>query len=238
MTDRHEALVAALADATAANRPLPPFGAQLDLDAALDVQHRLTRQRSPEGPGGIKLGLTDPGAQATFGLDGPLLASLYPGGRLRSGARIDYLQGRLIECELGLVIDASGAIVAAFPALELVYVNFEDRSELNAPNLVASNLGADLFVVGERRGVDALEGPIEVNLASGDDLLNTAEISASLEEQTRTARWVQEEALTRGFDLGDETIVLMGTRGKPVPCERGHYVADYGAFGSVTFEVI
>ena len=100
MNDSIEALVESIATATERGDVLPDLSETISLDQAYELQHRVTQIRSPEGAAGIKAGVTDPKVQGFFNLDHALLASLYGGTQMSSGADLSYVEGRLIETEV------------------------------------------------------------------------------------------------------------------------------------------
>ena len=103
---------ASIAAAIRAHQPLPAIGANLDLAAAYALQAEVAPLVSPEGFAGIKAGVTNPALQKNFGIDHALLGRLYENGRLTNGATLPNIEGRLLECEIGLIVDDSGAPVS------------------------------------------------------------------------------------------------------------------------------
>ena len=237
MNKAHEALAQALAAAQANHAPLPEIEAALTLDEAYAVQHQLVALRSPGATGGIKIGVTTRAAQTHFGLDHALLGGLYADGRLASGTDLPYLEGRSLESEFAVIVDAGGEPKAIAPAIEIVYVKFARQTDMTAANLTAGNLGADLFLVGEFLPWDSPHENASVTLRRDGEMINEASMNDALGGPTSAINWLAEEARQRGYTLEDDTLVMMGACGAVVPASKGSYEADYGAMGRVAFTI-
>ncbi len=237
MTDQYDGLVSSVATSIAERLPLPEIDVKLDLDTAYGLQHRVTRIRSPRTVGGVKLGVTNPRAQAFFSLDHALLGSLYGDSRLQARAAIPYLEGRSLETEFAVLVDDEGEPQAIAPAIEVVLVNFSRREDMSAANLVFSNLGADLFLVGEFLPWDSPHGDVTAVLKRGDEVVNKASMNEALGGPATALPWIWQEIQSRKYAIGEETLIMMGACGAVVPAERGQYQADYGVMGNISFSV-
>lgn len=226
-----------LAGALKNNQTLPDLKVALSLDEAYLLQHQVTKRRSPGGVIGIKAGVTAEPVQRFFGLDQALIASLYDGTRLSSGAEISGLEGRVIESELALKTDEEGNPVEIAPALEIAAVRFAAKDQMNAANLVLCNLGADLFIVGDFVPWQPEYNDLTMKLVRGDEILNETSMSVALGGPGPGAKWVHQEAIAKGFSLSEDLIFMMGACGTVVPAETGHYVGDYGPLGTVELVV-
>ncbi len=226
-----------IATAVAEGKPLPRLPENLSLDEAYQRQHLVTEFRSPGGIAGIKAGVTAKNVQAFLEIDEALIASLYEGTKLNSGVSLPFVEGRLIETEVALRIDASGHLLSIAPALEIVAVRFQDPSEMNAANLVMCNLGADLFVVGEFKPWDPAFDDLAVTLVKDGGLMNETNVNDALGGPGAGAKWVLNEANKRGFTVGDDTVFMMGACGKAMAVEPGHYFGDYGVLGNIELTV-
>ena len=232
-----DATIAGYAWAIANHQPLPATDEQYALDRAYELQHLVTAQRSPNGASGVKLGVTNPQVQAFLSLDHGLLGSLYADTRLKTGDTIPFLAGRSLETEFAVLVDGAGKPKAIAPAIEIVFVSFERQSDMSASNLVLSNLGADLFLVGEFLPWGSQHEGITATLRRDGDVVNEASMDESLGGPTRALPWVWQEIRARGYSAEDETLIMMGACGAVVPAERGSYAADYGPMGSIEFSV-
>jgi 2-keto-4-pentenoate hydratase len=210
----------------------------LDLATAYQLQHIVSQYRSPNGVSGIKAGVTAKPVQKHFGLDGALLASLYDDAMLASGKELEYVEGRLLESEVALQIDLnSGDPIAIAPAFEIVAVRFASPEQMSAANLVACNLGADRYVVGEFIPWQAEYNDIALTLKRDGEVVNQTVIGDALDGPLPGAKWLVTEARRRGFTLDKTFTYMMGACGTTLPLEVGQYEADYGALGSLSLQV-
>ena len=230
-------LAIGFAEAIKAHAPLPEVAQTFDLDAAYALQHRVTAFRSPQGLGGVKLGVTNPQAQAFFGLDHALLGGLYSDAQLSDGVSIQKVAGRGLETEFAVLVDAEGQPRAIAPAIEVVFVSFSRKSDMTGPNLVAGNLGADLFVVGDFLPWDSPHADVTATLMRDGELVNEASMNEALGGPAAALPWVWSEMKSRGYPVRDETLILMGACGGVVPAETGSYEADYGQMGKLRFSI-
>lgn len=226
-----------IANAIKAHDPLPEFEVQYGLDEAYGLQHKVTSLVSPGRVGGVKVGVTNPKAQAFFALDHALLGSLYADARLNSGDTVPALEGRALETEFAVVVDRDGQPKAIAPAIEIVLVSFSRKSDMSAANLVLSNLGADLFLVGDFMPWDSPHTDVTATLTRDGETVNEASMNEALGGPTAALPWVWAEMQSRGYPVQDEILIMMGACGNVVPAEKGTYRADYGAMGSVEFAV-
>lgn len=233
-TSKH---VADVAQAIKAHQPLPEFDTQYQLPQAYALQHQVTQLRSPAGRGGIKLGVTTQAAQAYFGIDHPLVGSLYEDARLGPESSIPYLEGRNLETEFAILVDKEGQPKAIAPAIEIVYVSFSRKKDMSASSLVLCNLGADLFVVGDFLPWNAPHQDVTGVLSRNGDAVNSASMNDALEGPARALPWVWTEIQRRGYKPDGETLIMMGACGSVVPAEKGDYRADYGEMGALGFSI-
>lgn len=229
--------VAEIAEAVASHSALPEFNTELSLARAYELQHEVTKIRTSGAVGGIKAGVTAAMAQKFLQLDHALIASLYADSRLGNGDSFEAIPGRAIECEVAVGTNGHGEPLWIAPAIEIVLVNFARQSDMNAANLVASNLGADLFLVGDPVPWDEEFNDVTATLTSGDQVLNNAAMTDALGGPVPGVGWMWAEAAKRGFELGRETLFMMGACGNVVPANEGHYLADYGKLGRIEFDV-
>ena len=226
-----------LSAAITRHAPLPAFETELSLEASYRLQHEVTRVRTQGAVGGIKAGVTAPPMQSFFKLDHALIGSLYADSRYGSGCRLPYVEGRNLECEVAIVVDGEGCPKAVAPAIEIVFVRFGRPTDMSAANLVACNLGADAFIVGDFVPWDPAFNDARVELSRADESLNEAAMREALGGPGRAATWMWEEAKLRGFECADGTLFMGGACGAVVPADVGVYRADFGRLGAVDFEI-
>jgi 2-keto-4-pentenoate hydratase len=234
---RRSELAEKLSTAIRAHDPLPKFNRQLTLDDAYALQHSVTKCRAGNRVGGIKAGVTAAPMQDLLGLNHALIASLYADGEVEAGDTIKYLNGRKVECEFAAIVDDIGLPKAIAPAIEVVYVNFQRSSDLCAESLVASNLGADLYMLGDFAPWDDDFAELTVTLTCDGTVVNEAPMTDAFGGPRAGVRWMWREARKREFRLGHRTLMLLGACGKPVDAAPGKYRADFGVLGAVEFIV-
>ena len=109
--------------------------------------------------------------------------------------------------------------------------------QMNAANLTLCNLGADLFVVGEFKEWRDEYNDLPITLSRDGATVNQTNVDDALGGPKPGALWVKQEAKQRGFSTTEDTIYMMGSCGKALPAESGHYVGDYGALGKVELTI-
>jgi 2-keto-4-pentenoate hydratase len=230
-------LAKAMASAIAEQSQLPVFDRELDLPQAYRLQHEVSRFRANAEIGGIKAGVTNRKSQEYFQIDHALIGSLYADAKLPNNCKLPYVEGRLIECEAALLVNEEGAPVSIAPAIEFVLPKFARQSEMTASGLIACNLCAESYIVGAWQPWSASFNTAWVTLVCNGARANHAALEEALNGPEEAARWMWQEAGMRGFPLGDQTLFLTGACGRAVPAEIGEYTADYGALGSLSFEL-
>lgn len=234
-SENYQALVQQLDSAVLNRAKLPKFP-QLSLADAYGVQTAFT-VIAEGGLAGFKAGITTPNLQAYFGLDGPVLGRLFNRGRLEKNCILPYIAGVNLECEMGIIIDKNGKPKAMAPAIEIVYIDLAEPADMNAANLVACNLGADRFIVGDLVPWQDDFETAEVSLARDGEVINQAALTEAIGGPAPALKWMIEQAQTLDLLLEDDMLLMTGTCGGVVPGERGDYVADYGVLGSIAFTV-
>ena len=237
MQPAHAALARELADAIAAYAPLPAIEIELSLDDGYAVQRALAAEVNGGRFGGIKGGVTNPAAQAFFGLDHALLGRLYADRLWEAGCTVPYLADRMLECEVAIRIDAQGRPQAIAPAIEIVRPQLRGEPARHAANMVATNLAADACIVGPWADWDGapLDAPMRLE-RDGTAVVETHS-RESLNGPAKAVAWIVAEARENGFEWSSDTIVITGACGQVIAAERGHYRANFGAFGALSFEV-
>ncbi|MEM6536986.1 MAG: hypothetical protein AAF668_04580 [Pseudomonadota bacterium] len=226
-----------IAEALSSHTLLPEFNDELTLEQAYEIQHAVTQLRSPDRIGGIKAGVTSKIAQGFLKLEHALIGSLYADTRHTDGSTIPYLEGRSLECEVAVIVDGNGRPKEIAPAIEGVYVNYSRQSDMSAASLVTCNLGADLFIVGDFQPWNAKSEQSTIELKHDGDLVNASSVTEALQGPASATSWMWEEAIKRGFNPTDGTLLLTGACGTVVPAEPGQYKADFGTLGKLTFSV-
>ena len=226
-----------LADAIKNHEAVPKMPETDSLEEAYAMQQAVTEKRATDGIGGIKAGVTAEPIQQLFGLDHALIASLYEDSKYENNAKLPFLEGRGVECEVAVIIDADGRPQQIAPAIELVYVKFAQPEDMSVENLVVINLGADAYIVGDFQPWQPEFNDLRATLFFGDKVVNEANMSDAIGGPESASKWMWQEAGLRGLNAGEGSLLLTGACGQVVPGNSGSYRADYGPLGEIVFEI-
>jgi 2-keto-4-pentenoate hydratase len=176
-----DATMQALAQNILANRTTPALQGMTSLADGICAQDKLVALLSREWgrPVGYKVGLTAPPAQQMFGVNQPVWGVIYENTvRLRSGAEVPAAFGATPQVEADFLLrvkddginDAGRDHVEILRHLEaaIPYVELPDlvlSGKMDAPNLLAMNVGARLGVLGD-------PVPVQPTQAFADRLAN------------------------------------------------------------------
>jgi len=231
-----------LAQSIRNHTPMPAFPELTSLEAGYDLQHKVTRARTRSKPiGGIKAGVTSPAIQSLFGLDHALIGALYEDRRLSSGCQLTHIPGQMIEVEAAVIVDETGNPTALAPAIEFVHLSFDVPTDMTVANLVACNLGADAYLIGDLKPWSQNLNASAVTLKRDGVIINQTRLSEALNGPVSGVKWMQEEALKRGLmtsQTNHKQIYLIGACGDVVPAEPGAYTADFDGLGQISFEIV
>ena len=216
---------------------LPKMPAGLSLEGAYALQKEVVAAVAGGAVAGLKAGMTAAAGQQAFGLTHPLIGSLYESGRLSSGAIFPSAPGVSLECEIGIVVDGDGAPKSAGPVIEVPRMAFADEADRNGPNLIACNIAADRYIAGEQQPLRDSYGDVQITLTRDGEEVCSAPASDALGGPQAALAWMLNEARERGLEIEDGMLLITGACGGIHPAEPGHYVADYGDFGSIEFTV-
>ncbi len=232
-----QCLLDAMTAAIATHQPLPSMPKNLTLIEAYSVQQQLSRQRNGSKVSGYKAGLSGAEVQKKFGLTEGVIGSLYHDGALDSGCTIVAVDGLVFECEIGVVVDASGQPRFVMPVVEIAYLKYSETDDLSAANIIAANVGADRYICGERHHWRAsLAGTGICARHDGATVLEST-IDESLRGVLSGTAWMVQQAMQRGFEIEDGMLLILGTCGAPVAVVPGQVNVDYGVLGSVDFTI-
>lgn len=257
-----EAAAERLSDAARSGTACPPVADLLgrdDIDAAYQVQYRLTEQRLAAGARivGRKIGLTSPAVQRQIGVDRPDFGVLFDDMRYEDDAEIPL--GRLLqpkaEAEVAFLLahdindldEASdpatirAAVALAFPAIEVVDSRIADW-RIGITDTVADNASSGVFVVGAHgMGLEAFE-PADVTMTmtmatrSGGAILSRGTGRDCLGDPLNALAWLAATLIEVGTPLRAGDLVLSGALGPMVPVTRpgDAFEAVIAPLGTVT----
>ncbi|MXZ55559.1 MAG: hypothetical protein F4227_03235 [Gammaproteobacteria bacterium] len=230
-------LIEQIADALQTRSTLPEFPESLTVAEAYEIQNRVVAKFEDDSIIGLKAGLTSAGSQESIGVPHPILGRLFASGRLFSGTTLPIIPDRFLECEIGICLDESGDPSSVCPVIELPRIAFGLSAEVTGPNLIACNVAADSYILG-----DCVESPTSfddrsVELKRDGKTLYQAKLTEPLGGPSESLAWMINESQSRRFSIPNEALMLTGACGGIHPASPGSYVADYGSLGSVEFEI-
>jgi 2-keto-4-pentenoate hydratase len=237
---------------------VPLYKKTLTLDGAYRIQRlALDQTLGGRAPSGFKAALTNLESQSYYGATAPAAAVLLPGGALKAqeeGYRIrqrDYRHG-IVEVEVGYrfaqrishplpdVRALQANLAEILPAVELpdlAHAGDQDE-QYRALDIIATNAGAKHFIAGSGRA-PSLTDPNTVNFTLYRDGENIAQGSGRdvLDDQWQALLWLVNRTIASGWTIEPGQVLITGAMGKPVPLQKGIYVADYGRFGRIEWTV-
>ena len=249
-----ERAAARLRLATQGQGTIPPLRDCLapdDVEGAYAVQDVNTRHGLASGRRivGYKIGLTSIALQQRLGISEPDFGILFEdmrvadGGTLPAGA---VLQPR-VEGEIAVVLrcdvpsrtatagDMREAVVAAFPAIEIVGSRIGDWA-ITAADTIADNGSAGAFVIGDTPLPLSHLSELHMSLRIDGAIVGEGLGSAALGDPLEALAWLARKVAGRGHPLCAGDIVLTGALAPMCPLPPDALVeVDMAGSGSVRF---
>jgi 2-keto-4-pentenoate hydratase len=235
--------------------PLPHvIDETLTIAAAYRIQKRLVEEvLDGAQPAGFKAGLTSLPAQKRFHAEGPVAGVLMPWGLRHSGDTLDLsdLRGLHIETEvafrigtairepLATVDEMKRHVDGIAPAVELPDLDYATSQQLNAVDIVATNVAAAAFILGEFAAPDSRD-PNEVapQLICNDALVNAGNARDALGDQWQAALWLVNKIVEQGWSVEAGQVLMTGALGRMVPAQAAQCTATFGKWGTIELRVV
>lgn len=249
-------------------RELPPAFRPRTREDGYAIQALLER-RSAHPPFGWKIAATSAAGQAHINVDGPLAGRLLREQVCDSGAVLPFGANhmRVAEAEFAFrmgrdltprwephsVDDVLAAVDTLHPAIEIPDSRYDDFTIVGAPQLIADNACAHLFVLGPAapegwRDIDLVEHRVTGTVAAADPGSGNAAAAGALTLEGRGANvlgdprvaltWLANELSGLGIILRAGQVVTTGTCLVPLPIAPGDEVrADFGRLGRVSIRL-
>ena len=236
---------------------LPSFSKEFSKATEADaysVQRRLVRATSKENRvAGFKAIAITPAMQKRLRVDHPLNSVLFRSQLLKGSdsSVINLATAGESEITLGVAYaisvdisfkilndaQAQGAVSEVAPVVELS-ANSDTKLEKSARDIVAANGGAGLYVVGSSKplpepGLSALKTGLKHN---GQDVSGAGAVWVG-GSQWSDLRRLLNQITAQGYTLHAGDLIVCGLPASAQKAVPGKYRADYGALGSVDFEV-
>ncbi len=238
------------------NQPIPVLSVrypELDIETAYEVQKAYVRKRlANDKIAGFKAGLTSPEIKKKFGVEFPVAGVLFESGKKGDKAVISIsdFKALMIETEIGFMVgkpithqikdvsELRGYIRAIIPVIELPDLGYEDLKKLKAVDIIASNVSATQFIVGEEKGMNGLNlNDVTVALSLNGQVVDQGKGSDALGDQWEAALWLVNFVVNQGWKIEHGQILITGVLGKMLPGKPGNYIADYRSLGKIQFEI-
>ncbi len=245
-----------LIQAETARQLIPVLSVQhptMDVDMAYRIQKVYVEKKlTNEKLAGFKAGLTSQGGQQQFGVSAPVAGALFESGKLTDEVIIDstIFHQLMLETEIGFIIGTSltqpvanpaalqKSIQAIMPVIELPDLGFTDMNRLKGVDIIAANVAAKQFIVGQPQAVSDVDlNTVTVILSLNEQEINRGKGADASGDQWQAAFWLVNKMIEQGWTLEAGQILMTGALGKMLPGKPGKYVADYGDFGKIVFEV-
>lgn len=203
---------------------------------------------------GWKIAATSEAGQRHIGVDGPLAGRIFEenvrlpsdpiglAGNLMRVAEVEFAFrfGRRVEPREALysVNEVLDAVDSLHPAIEIPDSRYLDFVRVGAPQLIADDACAHLFILGaatgaDWRSVDLARHAVEVRMPDGS--LQTGLGSNVLGDPRVALAWLVNELSALGIPLEEGQAVTTGTCIVPIAVKEGDRVAaDYGPFGTIS----
>jgi 2-keto-4-pentenoate hydratase len=144
---------------------------ELDVETAYRVQKAYVQKRlSDDEIAGFKAGLTSEEIQRKFGVTFPVSGVLFASGEKSGSPIIDKstFETPMIETEIGYLVgkpimhplkdisELYNSIKAVIPVIELPDLGFTDLNKLKSVDIIAANVSASQFIVGNETNTKSL----------------------------------------------------------------------------------
>ncbi len=245
-----ESVAAALREAEAQDRPIPPLRDRVTTEAqAYRVQEINTRHRLAAGGRliGRKIGLTNPAVQRQLNVRQPDYGALFAdmevmhdqvlpwrgGAQLRVEAEIAFVLGRGLPDPQTSGADVIRAIDCALPAIEVVGSRIADW-DIGLTDTVADNGSSAYFTLGPSpRRLETLDlTGCPMRMTGSDGSLSEGSGAACLGSPLNAVLWLARTMAAAGWPLAEGDVVLSGALGPILPARPGvRYQAEIGGFG-------
>lgn len=224
-----------------------------DTKAAYRIQKEYVEKKlATDKLAGFKAGLTSKGGQKKFGVNEPVAGILFASGQLSDDAIVDSKQFHrlMLETEIGFVIGTKitekisdistlqKSIQSVMPVIELPDLGFADMKNLKGVDIIAANVAAKQFIVGQPKAATDIDlNTVTVSLNHQDTVINQGKGTDASGNQWEALRWLVNTMIEQGWTIEPGQILITGALGKMHLGKQGKYIADYGDFGKLTFEI-
>ena len=236
--------------------PMPVLSTQIqefDVATAYAIQKTYIEKRLlSDQLAGFKAGLTSEPGQKKFGVDAPLAGLLLASGKLTGSPALDSSEFHLLmlETEIGFVFkeplseplesvaELQDKVESVMPVIEFPDLGYTDMTQLKGVDIIATNIAAEKFLIGDVQNFNGQDvNAVNVTLSREGEEVNAGKGSDALGDQWQAALWLVNTLIEQGWSLEAGQVILTGALGNMIPGKAGRYIADYGEFGRIEFEI-
>ncbi|MCC8953387.1 fumarylacetoacetate hydrolase family protein [Bradyrhizobium sp. Pear77] len=205
-------------------------GASVTLAEAYDIQAEVATLRCAEGDAvaGYKIGCIGPGVVKEFGMSGPIHARVFRSELRHFGVTLSHraFANLAIEGEMAIRVGANGAIVAAFPVIELHHLVFRG-SRRTLAELVANNgISAGAVIPHHHAGtpLSRWADARTLSVAVNGDVMDSGALWAMEGGPDEALEWLQKNLGRWQEAVGPGDLILAGTPLGLYPVKPGDHV--------------
>jgi len=235
-------------------KPKPGCSAEaqdVDVAMAYRVQAAFVEKMVNASPiSGFKGALTNKAAQASMNMESPASGVLlqemeWPNQSVVEKSKFIF---PVMETEIGMVIarDVTNPISLAElgqytdcyqPMVEMADIGVADPSSLTVFDFIAGNSAAAGYIAGDKSEITDVNN-VSVSLYKDGELLHEGRGSDTMGDQGAAAVWLINQLLSQGYIIKQGHILMTGSLGRVnMKTDTGEYIADFGSFGKVQFEI-
>ncbi|RUX04715.1 MAG: hydratase [Mesorhizobium sp.] len=207
---------------------------------------------------GWKIAATSLAGQRHINVDGPMAGRLLAEKAVAVGGTVSLATSKMRVAEIEFafrfgrqipprpapyeIAEVIDAVATLHPAIEIPDSRYDDFRAVGAPQLIADNACANLFVIGqptqdEWRDVNLAEHPV-TGLVSGKSR-HDGTGAAVLGDPRIALTWIVNELSGLGIALQPGQVVITGTCVTPIRVEAGdEVIGDLGKFGRVSVRFV
>jgi 2-keto-4-pentenoate hydratase len=111
-------------------------------------------------------------------------------------------------------------------------------TKVTATDIIASNVGAYRYIVGEPVPIVSDLAHLRVVLRRDGEVIAEGSGADALGDPRLSAEWMMKKAHEIGYAPAAGWVLLTGALGRVVDAVPGAYEADYGELGKIAFRVI
>lgn len=207
---------------------------------------------------GWKIAATSVAGQRHINVDGPMAGRLLAEKAVEVGGTVSLATSKMRVAEIEFafrfgrelpprpapyeIAEVMKAVATLHPAIEIPDSRYDDFCAVGAPQLIADNACANLFVIGEAaeddwRGVDLAKHPVVASVSERSQ--HSGSGAAVLGDPRVALTWLVNELSGLGIALQPGQVVITGTCVTPISVEAGDEVTgDLGRFGRVSVRFV